>query len=55
MSDHPSAGGHSQLGPSGLAADEVAVVLLPYSARRIGPALAAARIASESVFIHGHA
>jgi len=41
--------------PERLAANEVAVVLLPYSAGRVGPALAAAKIASEPVFIHGHA
>ena len=41
--------------PERLAADEVAVVLLPYPAGRVGPALAAAKIVSEPVFIHGHA
>ena len=41
--------------PDRLAANDVAVVLLPYPAGRVGPALAAAKIVCEPVFIHGRA
>ena len=41
--------------PDGLAANDVAVVLLPYAAGRVGPALAAAKIVYTPVFISGRA
>jgi len=41
--------------PERLPSGDVGIVLLPYPAGRVGPALAAAKIAYQPVFLNGHA
>lgn len=41
--------------PDRLPSSDIGIVLLPYPAGRVGPALAAAKIAYEPVFLNGHA